>query len=124
MNKSVDKYIKELQMFLPVMGKYEKKFIKNIRQNMIEYMENHPDAGYSDICDRFGTPRDMVIDYFEIIDTEYLLKKTRLSSIIRKSIFCIVLCIAIVCAIELGLYYKAYLSVQDGINGYYVETIE
>lgn len=123
MNKDCKKYLTELKMLIPSTGKYEKKFIRNMKENLVELSSANTDISYTSICNYFGTPQDIIIDYFENVDTAYLIKRLKFSSIIRKCIICTVLILAITCAIEAGLYYKAYRDVREQAIGYWVETI-
>ena len=123
MNKDCKRYLGELKTLIPSAGKYEKKFIRNMKENLIEFSATNPDIRYVNICEHFGTPQDIVIEYFENVDTTYLIKHLKFSSVIRKCIICAVLILAITCAIEARLYYKAYQEAQENIHGYWTETI-
>lgn len=124
MNKDCKKYLGELKTLIPSAGKYEKKFVQNMKENLTEFSSANPDISYADVCEHFGTPQDIVIEYFENVDATYLIKRLKFSSIIRKCIVCAVLILAITCAIEAGLYYKAYREVREHSIGYWIETIE
>lgn len=95
-----------------------------MKENLIEFSSTNAANDYSVICTHFGTPQDIVINYFENVDTEYLIKHLKFSSVIRKCIICAFLVLAITCAIKAGLYYKAYQQAQESIHGYWTETIE
>lgn len=123
MNKDCKKYLGELKTLTPSAGKYEKKFIQNMKEDLIEFSSDNPDVSYVTICEHFGTPQDIIIDYFENVDTTYLIKKLRFSSIIRKCIICAILILALTCTIKTGLYYKAYHNVQEHSVDYWTETI-
>ena len=123
MNKDCKKYLGELKTLIPSAGKYEKKFIRNMKENLMEFSSANPDISYAGICEHFGTPQDIIIDYFENVDATYLIKRLKFSSIIRKCIIYAGLILAITCAIEAGLYYKAYQEAQESIHGYWTEII-
>lgn len=123
MNKDCKKYLKQLKTLIPSAGRYERKFIQNMKNNLIEFASQNTNICYKDICERFGTPQDIIINYFENVDTEYLIQRLKISAIIRKCIICAVLIIAITCTIEAGLFYTAYQEAMEGIHGYWTETI-
>ena len=123
MNKDCKRYLGELKTLIPSGGKYEKQFLRNMKENLNEFYCTNTDAAYNDVCTHFGTPQDIIISYFENVDTAYLIKRLKISSAIRKCVLCVILIAAITCAIEAGLFYKAYRDVHEQANGYWTETI-
>ena len=76
-------------------------------------MHENPTADYTDICERFGSPKEVVIGYYENVDIEVLLKKLKTSHLVKKGILAVIIIIAVAFAIKTGLYYDAYLDAQE-----------
>lgn len=116
----IKKYIKSCKRLFPVYGKYEKQFLNKIKQQINEYVEAFPNTTYEELIDQFGSPKDVVISYYESIDDDYLLKKTNLVKTIR--IFCICLAFFFICFYGYRSYmiHKSYLELKDSFG---VETI-
>lgn len=60
-----------------------------------------------------------IIEYYENADTEYVIQKLRISSIIRHIVISILL---IAASIELYSFHKLYTQVDHSIDGYSIET--
>ncbi len=123
MNSDCKRYLGELKTLIPSAGKYEKKFLKNMKENMEAFSDNNPNITYSDICNHFGTPKDILIDYFSNVDAEYLVKRLKFVSILRKCVIAALLIIIFTCSVKTGLYYKSYQDVQEHQPAYTIETI-
>ena len=54
--KSKDSYLRSVRHLLYVRGKWEKRFLANLRKDMEEYERIHPGAVSEDLTEEFGTP--------------------------------------------------------------------
>lgn len=82
-----------------------------------------PEITYNELCTRIGTPKDIIIEYYENADTEYVIQKLRISSIIRCIVISILLIAVVVASIELYSFHKLYKRAEDSIDGYVIERI-
>ena len=103
-------------------GKYEKDFLNTILQNLESICSEQPAITYHELCNRIGTPKDIIIEYYENADTEYVIQKLRISSIIRHIVISILLIAVVVASIELYSFHKLYTQVDHSIDGYSIET--
>ena len=69
LTKGCSTYYKKLKTLIPVKGKYEKQFLNNIFENLEGICSEQPDITYKELCNRIGTPTDLLIEYFENADT-------------------------------------------------------
>ena len=88
--KKTRQYFRRVRIFLPVYGKDEKQFVRNLRNDMEEYIDAHPSCSWKDICDEFETPYEAVYGYLSAQDPEKIYKKLK----IRKFVFFTLLSIA------------------------------
>lgn len=111
----VRKYIRNCKRLFPVYGKYERQFLNKIKRQMNEYIQEFPDATYDDLCSQFGSPKDIVVSYYESVSDDYLLKKTNLVKTFRT--FCICLAFFLICFLGYRSYivYQAYLDAKDTV---------
>ena len=65
---------KKLKTLIPVKGKYEKQFLNNIFENLEGICSEQPDISYDELCNRIGTPTDLIIEYYENADAEYVIQ--------------------------------------------------
>ena len=121
-NKS-STYYRKLKTLIPIKGKYEKDFLNTILQNLESICSEQPAITYHELCNRIGTPKDIIIEYYENADTEYIIQKLRISSIIRCIVISILLIAVVVASIELYSFHKLYKRAEDSIDGYVIERI-
>jgi len=115
MNKEIKKYYKEVSTLLPVHGKYEKQFLKNIRESLLEFSADIPDITYLKLCDEFGDPQDIIINYYSEIDNEYLRKQLRRTHFIR---IATTVAFILFCALMIYLavlFYIDFINAQNAI---------
>ncbi|WP_301589248.1 DUF6120 family protein [Anaerostipes faecis] len=118
------KYMKNCRRLFPVYGKYERQFLKRLGDRINEYMIDYPDLTYDELMEQFGSPKEIVLGYYDSVDDDYLLTKTNLVKNLR--IFLIVLVIMIVSFFSYRSYiiYQAYLDAKDTIIIHEETTIE
>ena len=59
MNRACRKYYHDLKLLLPQRGKYSKKFLKTIRNDLAVFSVEANNTDYSSVCGRFGSPQEM-----------------------------------------------------------------
>lgn len=121
MNKDVKKYFKECQFLFASYGKTEKAYLKKIKNNLILEENN---ITYDDIVDRLGTPKDIIVDYYDQQDIYELIKKSRSTKMLRKFLIIFLVIISVFFAYKTYIYQKTYEEVKDSSNGYFEEVIE
>ena len=75
----IRKYIRNCKQLFPVYGKYERKFLKQLKEQVIKYVSEFPHLTYDELVTQFGSPKDIVLAYYDSIDDDYLLKKSNLA---------------------------------------------
>ena len=68
--KSKDSYLRSVRHLLYVRGKWEKRFLENLKKDMEEYERTHPSAVYEDLTEEFGTPIDTFFSYLSEQDSD------------------------------------------------------
>ena len=70
--------MKNCRRLFPVYGKYERQFLKRLKERITEYIVDFPNLSYDGLVEQFGSPKDIVLGYYDSVDDDYLLKKTNL----------------------------------------------
>ena len=125
--KDSKRYLRKIRTLLPVWGSYEKRFYKDIRSNVTEFCNVHPDYTYSDLEHEFNSPEEIVSQYLMSIDTDYLSRKLSFKKYVKAA--CVLPISAVLIAViswNLFLYnarreFKERMSTFDGIT---IEEIE
>lgn len=123
-NHETRKFLKQVKNLLPIFSKQEKRFLKDLENDISEYFNVHPNSTVEDIANEFGTPNDIVHDYIESIDLDYIIKRISTRKIVRRTLICIVLLAFIVSSAFIGSIYSAYLHSLDSVITQEVTVIE
>ena len=88
--KDSKKYFKDINKLFPVHSYKEKKCLNDLKEQIDEY----DDLSYHELEEQFGTPIDIVVAYYETIDTKYILKKIKIKHVISTICILILLFVA------------------------------
>ena len=83
---TVKQYLRNVRSSFPVFRKNERRFFDECKLAVGEYESLYPECSMNDLDKRFGTPKDIVIDYFNNMDSEKYLSTMRKSLYIKISI--------------------------------------
>lgn len=83
----VKQYIKDVKTVLPCYGKQEKAFVKYLKQQLTDYMEQKPLITYNDLVNEFGYPANLIADYYQSSDEDALIHKLK----IRKYFYSVII---------------------------------
>lgn len=109
------KYLRNCRRLFPIYGSYERQFMKKLKAQIENYLEDTTDASYNDIVAQFGSPTEVVISYYENVDEDALLKKANFIKQLR-FFFIGILTILIVFFTYRGYWiYQAYLDAKEAI---------
>ena len=110
----IRRYIKELKTFL-LHRRAERRFIKRLHHQMIEYADDVPIRTYEDLISEFGSPQEVAIS--DDSDKEYdsLLRWLHFRKFIYRAVFFVVLCFCFYTAYD-------YVLLQRAIN--YGKTVK
>lgn len=111
----IRKYLRNCKRLFPVYGKRERQFIKRLRDRIQEHIDSSPDLTYEELTEQFGSPKDIVIEYYNTIDDDYLLRKTNLVKYLKIVLFSALAIVLIYFGTHFVLLYKSYRDVQDSI---------
>ena len=120
----IPKYIRRCKQLFPVYGKYEHQFLKRLQQQANEFIAQNPNITYEELVTQFGSPKDIVVGYYDTIDDDYLLKKLNLVKTIRRFFFTIVLVVVLFIGYRSYILYKVWLEAQEPVTLYQDDTIE
>ena len=120
----IRKYEKMVRSMFPVYGPYKKRFYSDFRRNLSEFNLIHSDPDFSELEKQFGKPSDIIRDYLEHADTNYLIRQLSRTKHIRYA------CICVICGMIAGLTiwsafcYRSYKEFQDNLPAIEETTIE
>ena len=118
------KYLRQCRQLFPVYGKYERTFLKRLRYQINEHLAQNPTSTYEELLLHFGSPKDILLEYYNSVDDDYLLKQTNLVETVQKFFLLIVLLVLFYVGYRSYTIYKIRLEVQEPIILHEETTIE
>ncbi len=124
MNKDSKRYFSNLKLFIPIRGKNEQHLLENIKFRLDELNESNPHVKYEQICQELGVPQEVSSEYLYNMDTEYLVKRLRVSGYIRKAFIAFLIALVITVSVRSLYLYRLYQECKNEIIVYEEEYIE
>ena len=128
MNNSIEKelatYLKQIHILLPIHTRDEKKFLKDFKAAVCDYVDQNQDCTYADIINRFEEPIDVVHNYISSIEQKELCKKISVNSLIKKAVIIIVIAMLGILGMKYYILYDLYQEARDAIPTKDVTIIE
>lgn len=118
MNSS-KKYLNNIKKLFPVYGKKEREFLNGIEER-IRVIDN---GNYENLIEEIEEPTDIIMTYYQNIETEDLLKKLNIKRIIQRLCLVLTIIILITCIWRTYTLNKAYNEFRDSIPTEIEETI-
>lgn len=111
MNKDVKRYIKDCKKILRFSNTYDKKFFSSFITQLEDYCKNNENSSYEELCNTYGTPKELAINTISDLDENILEKRLHsdiLGSRIKICAIAIILLLltSIVC-LEVGTFIRA-----------------
>ena len=79
-----NKYIQQCKSLFPVYGKLERTFLNRLKVQVNEHLDLFPDISYDELVKQFESPREVVMEYYDNIEDDYLLSKIDLAKKVKK----------------------------------------
>ncbi len=95
MNKICKGYISEIKLLFPLKTKKERRYINNFAINVEDYCIEENITSKEQLYRTFGTPMDVVNEYFSTVDTSYIVNKIKVAKWI-KALLALIMIVAVV----------------------------
>ena len=114
-NSMLRHYYQTICSYLPCSGKLKKQILTEIRTNISKYLEEFPEAEFSQIEVRFGTPKSIAAAYVDDMDTQELLHALRIR---RKITAILIAAVLVILAMWGAVVSAAYIDARQEEHGY------
>lgn len=99
MNKFGKEYISEIRTLFPIKTKKEKAYLKKLEIDINDYCEETGVTSKQEVYDNYGKPFDVVNSYFSSVETEYIVRRLKISKYIKSVIVTLLILSSIATAI-------------------------
>ncbi|MCD8380889.1 MAG: DUF6120 family protein [Lachnospiraceae bacterium] len=126
-DKICEQYISQIKYFFPLIGKKEKDYLQKLQTTLNDYCEQSVTVSLDSLYTEFGTPSNIVADYFSDTNINDIVKRVRKDKSLKRISFCLIACLIIVligCSIRIGINFKNYNQAISDSAQYYEEIIE
>lgn len=72
-----DQYIRNVRFLLIYVRKEEKQFLSHLKTDVKDYCSSHPAADMQELYESFGTPQQLISDYYTEISPDKLISSYR-----------------------------------------------
>ena len=90
-----DVYIKQIKALFPIKGKRENEYIRKVERQMAEALQEMSSHTLEDLYEKFGDPKKVVWDYYNLVDSEQFKKRITIKKYIRGFIVALLLAVVI-----------------------------
>ncbi len=73
--KEINRYIKDIKKELLYGTKESRQFLKELKQNVVDYAEENQNADMAQVTEQFGKPEDIAATFFEQYDKNEIKRK-------------------------------------------------
>lgn len=111
--KEIKRYLKDTRSAFPICSKLEKRYLKDLSNDIREYLDAHPKACMDDIFDKYGTPNDNAQEYLGSIYGEDLKKALSTNRLRRRVLVAVCICMLIALIAWISFLYQGYITTQN-----------
>lgn len=108
MNNLCKKYLRNVKVFFPIMGKQERKYLENLELNVNDFCAEKSLTSLEDLYKDFGTPSDVANSYFSSANIDYILKQIRRTKAIKTALVTLIVSALLATSICCTILYSSY----------------
>lgn len=127
MNEWVRQFVRAVRAGLPVRGRSERQFLRELRAQLEDAFAHRPPASVEEVSAQIGTPEEVVGSYLFQLDPDDLARRIRRAKRWRRTLVCVLLVLFLVgglCFCVLSHGYFAFAKTIDEGTGYFVDLSE
>ena len=127
MNEWVRQFVRAVRAGLPVRGRPERRFLRELRVQLEDAFAHRPPASVEEVSAQIGTPEEVVDSYLFQLDPDDLARRIRRAKWWRRMTVCVALVaflLSCICAYAMQKSYDEHSSRVIEGTGYFVDQIE
>lgn len=83
-NKLCKKYISSLKYLFPVTKSREKKYIENLKIELLNFIEDNNITSIDELYEKYGSPGDIISDYYSATNLDEVIKTAATTKLVKK----------------------------------------
>lgn len=101
-------YLHKVKNLFPILGKQERQYLKGFENTVQDYADDHSILSIQDLIREFGTPQEVVDSYISQADSNYLGKKMKKNTFIKRIVLILISCLLMLIGFYAVLVYKDF----------------
>lgn len=114
MNKETKKYLKDVQSLFPTNTKDNRKYYKRFKESVIKET-NGTDMTYDDCVNIFGTPKEVMLSYYNDLDSEIIINSFKKQHLFKKLFYLCTATVITILLISCLTIYNAYVDAKESV---------
>lgn len=98
LNKLCKKYISSVKSLFPILGREERKYIKNLKSEIENFIEDNEITAMEELFQKYGSPNEIISNYYSEMSLDNMLKKINKKRLLKiiVTVFIIILLIVLI----------------------------
>lgn len=114
-NKNCDTFYRNVKSLFPKVDFKEGRFLRDLRKQVEEYAIKFPTATYEDIEEAFGSPEDIIYDFFSMTGATKIAKSVKKRWIKKLVVIITISILAFLICTYCLLWYISYRKYTDSL---------
>lgn len=115
MNDCVKKYLRNIRFAFPIYRKNEKRFFNDFKSAVYEYEAGNSMCDEQDLINNFGSPKDVVSEYFDNMDPKTYLQLLRKSYYLKRFTIAAIFLLCVYFTFSMVSLYHSYILAQKNM---------
>lgn len=123
-NRDIDAFVHDIQLMIPVSDESSKRFLKDMRSSINEYVAAHESCTRDEVIGEFGDPKDIALDYIDSLDSDVLARKLSHVQLLRRLIAIVAATAVVALSIYTAFLYRGYTEFENSLLNHESTLIE
>lgn len=124
MTKNAKKYYRDICLIFPSNGKRKKDYLKHLKKLIEEYDSENENIEYEDLVKEYGSPKEVVSEYYKNSSTDELIRNIYKKKIIIGGFIVLSIILLMIFSCRYYFYYREYQDFHNAIPAYDETTID
>lgn len=114
-NRDVDAFVHDIQLMIPISDGSSKRFLRDMRSSINEYVAAHEGCTRDDVIQEFGDPKDIALDYIDSLDSDELVRKLSHVRLLRRLVAIVAATAVVALSIYTAFLYRGYTEFENSL---------
>lgn len=118
------KYLRQCKQLFPIYRKQERLFFRNLKEQVFNYTQEHPNYTYEALVQHFGSPTEIIVSYYNTVGVDTLMKNLNITRVLKRFLGALFLVVFTFFIYQTIIIWQCYLDNKNSIIIHEDSTIE